>query len=200
MALDITGLLTSAAEQIAPVLLEKLQSKLNPTELQRALRAGIEAAQAEEKAIPEPQRLFYQAQPDFIPRFLHQFFADEGVQTELLRPLQGEGTPQPDFLVEKLQQLAAENAAIALQSPRTESWMDAFVSAYFEATSSHLRFQLAREDYQEQLIHWFDDLKFAGIGVASQESKKSIPLANIFVMPDVVEQASSRLSRDMGLA
>ncbi|NEO48366.1 MAG: NACHT domain-containing protein, partial [Moorea sp. SIO4A3] len=56
---------------------------------------------------------------------------------------------------------------------------------------TYLKFQVAKQDYCEQLANWFDDVKFAGIAVPGQEVEKSEKLAQIFVMPDVVEEVST---------
>jgi len=73
-----------------------------------------------------------------------------------------------------------------------EPWLEVFVKTYFEQTNFYLSFQVAKEDYFKQLADWFDDVKFAGIAVEGQEIEKSEKLAQIFVMPDVVEDVQSR--------
>ena len=49
-----------------------------------------------------------------------------------------------------------------------------------------------QENYCKRLANWFDDVKFAGYPLPGQEIEKSEKLANIFVMPDVLEDVSTR--------
>ncbi|MEW6496458.1 MAG: NACHT domain-containing protein, partial [Cyanobacteriota bacterium] len=197
MTLDIAAaakLLSPVAQKVAPILFKKVQSKLNPTELEKALEAGITAAQEQEQNFPPQQWLFYRSEPDFIGGFLEQFFQRGGVQEELQRPLKGEGISQVPYLVEAFKQVAATNSKIKLQEDRIEPWLQKFASTYFEKTSTFLRFQVAKEDYFKQLENYFDDVKFAGIAVEGQEIDfKSEKLAQIFVMLDVVEDVQNPL-------
>nr|MBW4614859.1 HEAT repeat domain-containing protein [Desmonostoc vinosum HA7617-LM4] len=52
-------------------------------------------------------------------------------------------------------------------------------------------FQATKQEYCRQLAKLFDDIKFAGIAVASQEVDKSAKSSQIFVMPDVVEEVKT---------
>ncbi|MGK7874398.1 MAG: NACHT domain-containing NTPase [Xenococcaceae cyanobacterium] len=185
----------SIAEQIAPVLCKKIQSQLNPTELQKALEAGIKAAEKQETKLDPQESLFFRSEPDFVPKFLGQFFKQEGVQEELLKSLKNQVLPAVPFLVEAFKQEAEANPRIKPQEERIEPWLEAFANNYFEKTSTYLRFQVAKEDYFEQLANWFDDVKFAGIAVEGQEIERAEKLAQIFVMPDVVEELQSLSDR-----
>jgi len=174
----------------APQILKGIKSKLNPTELEKALKAGIEAALGQEAKLPPPQQLFSRVSPDFVGEFLKKVFRRG--EEELQRPLKGEGMPQVNFLVEIFKQVAAENPHIQPREDRIEPWMRTFVSSYFEKTQTYIRFQLAKQDYCQQLVKWFADVKFAGISVAGEEIEKSGRLAQIFVMPDVESEVQSR--------
>ena len=197
MTLEIAALVArvTVAKAVAPGLLKKIQSQLNPTELEKALQAGITAAQGREEKQAPQQRLFYSSEPNFIPRFLEEFFQQEGVQKQLLKPLTNEGLPEVPYLVETFKQAAAADPKMKPQEDKIELWIKEFVNTYFEKTSTYLKFQVAKEDYFEQLANWFDDVKFAGIAVPGQEIEKSAKLARIFVMPDVVEEGQSRSDR-----
>jgi predicted NACHT family NTPase len=204
MTLEIAALgklLSPVATAVAPKLLKAVQSKLNPTELERALREGTVAAQEQEQEQPLGQRLFSKAEPDFIPKFLHQFFDDSGVQAELQKPLTNEGMPDDAFLEKAFLRLA-EQRSVELISARVMPWIKAFTGTYFEQTSSYLRFQVAKESYFAQLIHCFDDVKFAGIAVEGQDIERAEKLAEIFVIPHVqakVQTEWSRLEQDFPL-
>lgn len=190
----------SVAQAVAPVLLKKVNSKLNPTDIKNGLVAGMKAAFEREKPLPPQQWLFFRSEPDFVQGFLQKFFQTEGVQQELQKPLKNQGRPAVDFLVEKFKQVAAgdrpfgasgANRHITPQDSCILPWIEAFVKTYVQKTDNYLRLQIAKEDYFRQLANWFDDVKFAGIAVPGQEVDKSEQLAQIFVMPDVAEDRRS---------
>ncbi|NEO29884.1 MAG: NACHT domain-containing protein [Symploca sp. SIO3C6] len=185
--------IASVAQVVAPVLLKKTNSKINPTDLEKALVAGMNAAQEREQTLPPQQWLFFRSEPDFIDRFLKDFFQRDGVQEELQKPLKNEGMPDVLFLVEKFKQVAEHNSRIQPQEDYIFPWIEAFVKTYIEKTDSYIRLQLAKADYSQQMTKWFNDLKFAGIAVPGQEVEKSAKLEEIFVMPDVVEEAQTPL-------
>ena len=49
-----------------------------------------------------------------------------------------------------------------------------------------------QENYFKRLANQFDDVKFAGYPLPGKKIEKSEKLANIFVMPDVLEDVSTR--------
>ena len=193
MTLEIAALgklLSPVAIAVAPPLLKAVQSKLNPSELERTLREGMVAAQEQE---PTGQTLFFKYEPDFIPRFLQQFFEDAGVQAELQKPLINAGMPDDAFL-EKAFLRVADQKKVPLVSDRVLPWIKTFTRTYFERTSAYLKFQVAKERYFAQLIHCFDDVRFAGIAVEGQDIKRAEKLAEIFVMPNVQAKAQTEWS------
>jgi len=171
-----------ATLKIAETLLTGVRSKLNPQDLDKALNAATKTAQEQHK------RLFYRCPPDFIGRFLTQFVKGAGL-AELQKPLNNQGTPDVDYLVAAFKDAAKQDSKMnKIDESLVQPWMEVFVRTYFQLTNEYLRFQVAKADYCEQLVNWFDDVKFAGISVAGQEIEKSEHLAQIFVMPDVVEE------------
>ncbi|MBE9119176.1 HEAT repeat domain-containing protein, partial [Lusitaniella coriacea LEGE 07157] len=195
----VAKLASSVAGAVAPHVLKKIQSQLNPTEVEKALKAGIVAAEKQEADLNPTQRLFFRAEPDFVGGFLKDFFSRDSVREELVKPLENKGLPDVEYLVKEFARSRQGNNKIALQGNekivlqdnRIKPWLKAFVDTYFEQTSTYLRFQVAKEDYLAQLAKQFDDVKFAGISVAGQEVEKSAHLAEIFVMPDVVEEVQA---------
>ncbi|MEQ8465061.1 NACHT domain-containing protein [Coleofasciculus sp. E1-EBD-02] len=171
-----------ATLKIAETLLTGVRSKLNPQDIDKALKAATTAAQEQHRL------LFYSCPPDFIPRFLAQFFKGSGL-AELQKPLNNQGIPDVDYLVAAFKQAAKQDSKMnQINESLVQPWMEVFVRTYFQRTTEYLRFQVAKADYCQQLVNWFDDVKFAGISVAGQEIEKSEHLAQIFVMPDVVEE------------
>ena len=111
---------------------------------------------------------------------------------ELLKPFNNQEKPQVNFLVAAFNATVPEHKKIQdrFAPERLHDWLDVFAETYFQKTSSYLRFKVAKADYLKQLANWFDDVKFAGIAVEGQEIEKSEKLAQIFVMPDVLEEVN----------
>ena len=121
-AAALAKIIPAIVQPVAKEIFKQAKSHLNPTEFEQALRAGIIAAHKEEEKLASQQRLFYRASRDGLdgfPKFLSQFFLQEGVQNELLKPTNNQGKPDVDFLVSALEQ-AAEKSQIELQLERIE--------------------------------------------------------------------------------
>ncbi|MEA5566462.1 HEAT repeat domain-containing protein, partial [Anabaena sp. UHCC 0399] len=174
--------------EVSKALLSGVTSRLNPSDLDKAIKtATIEACNQE-------NRLFSSCPPDFIPKFLCNFFKEQGL-SELQKPLKNEGKPDVDYLVEVFKKAAlADSKMKEIKIDYVHSWMEVFVTTYFENTDNCIRFQIAKEDYCQQLVNWFDDVKFAGIAVPGQEVDKSEKLVNIFVLPEVQEDNQNDLN------
>lgn len=185
------SLVKAALPSISKAIVSKVSSKLNPTDLQKALEAGIKAATTQEKSLAVDQYLFYHCDDKETDTFLARAFEHSGVQGELEKPLKNAGVPDVTYLIEAFKQVATD-LTVKLNVACLERWVREFASAYFERTSTYLKFQIAKEDYFKQLVNWFDDVKFAGIAVPGQEVEQSEKLAQIFVMPDVVEDIQQR--------
>ncbi|NER51549.1 MAG: hypothetical protein F6J92_33830 [Symploca sp. SIO1A3] len=186
--------------KISKVLVEKVTTKLNPSDLEQALQGGLLATQEYEKKLPQNQRLFYRCYPDAVPGFLERFFQETIVEQELQKPLTDAGTPKVEYLVKVFQQVAEAHLKGEYTAASLESWLEVFTRAYLEKTSTYLKFQVAKADYFRQLAIYFDDVKFAGIAVEGQEGEKSERLEQIFVMPEVMEEAAaSQITPDFEL-
>ncbi len=172
---------------------KSLTQSLNKTDIEKAIKSGEKAVKEWEKKLPPQQLLFYSAKQDGwngVNKFLNQYFNHSAVLTELQKPLIGQGKPDIDILIKIFQQ-EAEAKNITLNQASLQPWLEIFVNAYFQQTDTYIKFQVAKQNYFEQLANWFDDVKFAGISVPGQEVEKSEKLAYIFVMPDVVEDVST---------
>ncbi|NEO38230.1 MAG: NACHT domain-containing protein [Moorea sp. SIOASIH] len=173
---------------------------LNKSDLEKAIKAGAEAVDQWEKQFYIKEHLFYKIGPDGFKgskNFLGNYFTHPEVLKELTKPLLNQGKPDCDFLVRLFQQQAETNNIKLNQKASLQDWIKTFVNAYFQQTATYLKFQVAKQDYCNQLANWFNDVKFAGMAVAGQEVEKSEKLAQIFVMPDVVEEVST--ARDLEL-
>ena len=186
------------ANSLWDIVLEKgsdrLIQSLNKTDIEKAIKSGEIAVKEWEKKLPPQECLFYFAKPDGwngVKKFLQQYFNNSGVLTELEKPLTNQGKPDIQTLITIFEQ-EAEAKKIQLNQEYLRGWIEIFVNAFFQKTDTYIKFQVAKEDYFKRLANWFDDVKFAGIPVPGQEIEKSEKLANIFVMPDVLEDVSAR--------
>ncbi|MEG4113204.1 MULTISPECIES: HEAT repeat domain-containing protein [unclassified Microcoleus] len=188
----------AAALKIAPGIGAKLaelgfkeaMKKLNPSDFEKACICGIEAA--------DKNKLFSACEQGVVEDFLKSFLTGKALP-ELLKPFNDQEKPQVNFLVEAFNATVPEHKKIQdrFAPERLHDWLEVFAETYFQKTSSYLRFKLAKTDYLKQLANWFDDVKFAGIAVEGQEIEKSEKLAQIFVMPDVLEEVNIYVKLDV---
>ncbi|NEQ60731.1 MAG: NACHT domain-containing protein [Moorea sp. SIO4A1] len=172
---------------------KRIVKALTKNDVEKAIKAGEDAVKEWEKQLEPSQLLFFHAPPDGlngVKNFLGSYFTNAAVLAELQKPLINQGQPDREILIRVFLQ-EAETTNIKLNQDSLTTWIEKFVNAYFEHTVTYLKFQVAKQDYCEQLANWFDDVKFAGIAVPGQEVEKSEKLAQIFVMPDVVEEVST---------
>ncbi|NEO78369.1 HEAT repeat domain-containing protein [Moorena sp. SIO4G3] len=172
---------------------DSLSQALSKSDVEKAIKAGEAAVKEWEKQRDPSQRLFFHARPDGwngVNNFLRDYFTHSAVLAELQKPLLNQGKPEREILITVFQQ-QAEGHNIKLNHDSLKPWVETFINAYFQQTDTYLKFQVAKQDYCDQLANWFDDVKFAGIAVPGQEVEKSEKLAQIFVMPDVVEDLST---------
>ncbi|NEQ83138.1 MAG: NACHT domain-containing protein, partial [Moorea sp. SIO2I5] len=172
---------------------DSLSQALTKSDVEKAIKAGEDAVKEWEKQLEPSQLLFFHAPPDGlngVKNFLQGYFTNAAVLAELQKPLINQGQPDREILIRVFLQ-EAETNNIKLNQDSLKPWIERFVNAYFQHTVTYIKFQVAKQDYCEQLANWFDDVKFAGIAVPGQEVEKSEKLAQIFVMPDVVEEVST---------
>ena len=172
---------------------DRLTQSLTKTDVEKAIQAGAQAVDEWEKQLDSQQRLFFKAPPDGwngVKKFWRDYFTKSAVLAEFQKPLINQGKPDREILITVFQQQAEANK-IKLNQDSLKPWIETFVNAYFKQTATYLKFQVAKQDYSQQLANWFDDVKFSGIAVPGQEVEKSENLAQIFVMPDVVEEVSN---------
>ncbi|QLE58290.1 NACHT domain-containing NTPase [Nostoc sp. TCL26-01] len=187
-----TGLGKAVLPGIAKQVVTKLNSQFNPTDLEKALQFGINSAENGDKKQPVTQQLFYHCDDKQSADILQQFLKDTGVQEELQKPLKDQTTPNLEFLIAKFKDITSQNSQLKFPPQSIENWLKRFTDAYFEHTNTYLKFRLAKADYLKQLVKYFDDVEFVGLKVATREEEKFAKLPEIFVMPNVVEQADYR--------
>ncbi|MEL6354838.1 MAG: histidine kinase, partial [Cyanobacteria bacterium J06627_28] len=173
-------------QKVGEALLKGIDQRLNPGELERYLGRAIAAAN---KEVP---KLFAPYQADGLKgfqRLLSRFLKGRAL-AQLQKPLQEKGKPDEALLTKALVKDAEEHSELkALDSGLAEEWMRVFVATYFSETNNAIQFQLIKADYCEQILRVFDDVKFAGIAVEGQDIDRAERLAEIFVMPDLLEES-----------
>jgi HEAT repeat protein/uncharacterized protein YneR len=169
--------------KIAEAVLGGVSTQLKAGDLGKALKTCAATADKE-------VRLFYNCYPRFVPPFLDRVFKDLAIE-ELQRPLREEGTPpRVDFLVKAFQEALQDHPKVNqdVDISLIKPWLEVFARTYFESTKTYLNFQVVKDNYFKRLDDWFDDIKLTGIKVEGPEADKLAKLADIFVMPDVVEE------------
>jgi predicted NACHT family NTPase len=176
-----------------------VKRQLQPDKMALMLKESIESAQAKQ---PETGGIFFRCQEKAAAGFLEQFFQSTEVVKELQKPIQDDGKPDVDVLVAAFDRSAKQYLGMQNYIPDTlRSWLETFVDSYFEQLQG-ICFQVAKEQYLQQLARRVDDVKFVGIAVPGEEVEKQEVLAQIFVMPDVREEKSrnsGRLSSEISI-
>ncbi|MGG6241406.1 sister chromatid cohesion protein PDS5 [Nodosilinea sp. AN01ver1] len=185
-----TWALGKAADTVWTLATDKAQTTLQKTDVEQAIKAGLEAVRAWEQSLEVPALLFKRCDDKQKRQFLEQVFANAGVVEQLQRPLVGKGEPDVGLLQAYVEQVARDGG-IELTTESLPQWLQIFSATYVEKTALFTKYEVARQRYLQQLAHWYDDVKFLGISVAGQEDTKSEKLLQIFVMPDVKQRAES---------
>ncbi|OUC12238.1 MAG: hypothetical protein B0A82_23590, partial [Alkalinema sp. CACIAM 70d] len=187
---------SAGAGKLAGMLVEKGKAKLFPGELEQALEAGIEAAQAWDGEQSPSSHLFYRCDDKQKQNCLNKVMEHSVTLTELQKPLKKQGHPNADCLVEVFKEIA-DGLGLNLIYDSLKPWCTKFSQTYFDKTSEAIRFRVAKEKYLKALINACDDVKFVGIDVALKERNRSTKLLNIFIVPSVVSEMKSKLDRAM---
>jgi HEAT repeat protein len=188
--IELLGKLAPALAKLAEIGAKEARKKFNPSDFEKACTWGIKAA--------DKNKLFSACEQGVVEDFLKSFLTGAALP-ELVKPFHNQEKPQVEFLVEAFNATVPEHKKIQgrFAPERLHDWLDVFAETYFQKTSSYLRFKVAKADYLKQLANCFDDVKFAGLAVGSQEIEKSEKLAQIFVMPDVLEEVNIHVRLDI---
>ncbi|MDZ7967616.1 MAG: NACHT domain-containing protein [Nostoc sp. DedSLP03] len=178
---------------------KKINRELNPTDLEKALKAGVQSAEEWDSNQVSDKHLFFHCTPKDVRELLESFFKDTGVQEELQKPFTEKTTPNLEVLIQIFHKIKLDKPNLKFPKESIEHWLKNFVDAYFEHTNTYLKFQIAKSDYLKQLLGYFDGVEFVGIKVKTKEEEKFAKLPQIFVMPNVVEQVEARASTGLKL-
>ncbi|MEH1969124.1 HEAT repeat domain-containing protein [Nostoc sp.] len=199
MSAELLTIAGSVGKAVFPEIVKKINSALNPTDLEKALKAGIQSAEEWDCDQDSHQHLFFHCTPKDARELLESFFKDTGVQEELQKPFTEKTTPNLQIVIKIFDKIKSEKPNLKFRNESIESWLKKFIDAYFEHTNTYLKFQIAKSDYLKQLSRYFDGVEFVGIKVKTKEEEKFAKLPQIFMMPNVVEQAEARESKDLKL-
>ncbi|QSJ18522.1 HEAT repeat domain-containing protein [Nostoc sp. UHCC 0702] len=205
MSAELLTIAGSVGKAVFPEVVKKINSALNPTDLEKALKAGVKSADEWDNKQPYEQQLFYHCEEKPAKEFLEQFFKDTGVQEELQKPFTEKTNPNLEILIQIFQKIKSEKPKLRFPNESIEHWLKKFVDAYFEHTNTYLKFKIAKTDYLKQLSRYFDGVEYVGLKVKTKEEEKFVKLPQIFVMPNVAEQVEVsesirlKLNRDLAL-
>ncbi|MBE8970618.1 HEAT repeat domain-containing protein [Nostocales cyanobacterium LEGE 12452] len=194
MSVELLTIVAPVVKAVAPEIARKINSALNPTDLEKALKAGVKSTDEWDNEQSYQQHLFYHCDDKQARELLDQFFKDTGVQEELQKPFTEKTTPNLQVLIKIFHKIKSDKPNLKFHDESIEHWLKKFADAYFEHTNTYLKFQIAKSDYLKQLSRYFDGVEFVGIKVKTKEEEKFAKLPQIFVMPNVVEQVEVRAS------
>jgi predicted NACHT family NTPase len=183
----------AGAAKLVAAAVDQGKRKLFPSDLEKAILAGLEAAQAEDAAASPSSHVFYRCLAHEQAECLKRFVEHPATVGELQKPLEDKGNPDVACLVKVFEQVGADWPLVTDSVPR---WVATFAATYFEQTAAAIQFQVAKGRYLKQLAQRVDDVKFVGIAVPGEEVEKQEVLAQIFVMPDVREEQSRSIRGD----
>lgn len=179
--------LMSALSVVAKEIIPKVKSALSPTELEKIIKEAIQAAQQEEEKRLE-NGLFHVCDPHRQTEpFLVQVIQDLAVQKELEKPLTGK-YPDIQNLTEAFKRLA-KSKNVPIKEVGLEPWLDKFIHTYFQKSPAYPSYQATKQNYLDKILIDSKRIYFVGINVRGNEEERSEELDNIFVIPDLLEEA-----------
>ncbi|MEH2080193.1 MAG: NACHT domain-containing protein [Nostoc sp.] len=199
MSVELLAIVGPVVKAVTPELVKKINSALNPTDLEKALKAGVQFAEEWDSNQDSHKHLFFHCTPKDARELLERFFKDTGVQEELQKPFTEKTIPNLEVLIIIFSKIKSEKPNLKFHDESIKHWLKKFVDAYFEHTNTYFKFQIAKSDYLKQLSHYFDGVEFVGIKVKTKEEEKFAKLPQIFVMPNVVEQVEVRANTGLKL-
>ncbi|MBW4630615.1 MAG: NACHT domain-containing protein [Iphinoe sp. HA4291-MV1] len=102
------------------------------------------------------------------------------------------GAPDIPNLIEAFKRVAGQ-LKIELNEDKLERWISVFADTYFQETPLYsIEYKNVKENYLKKLISHLEKLRLIGIDVPATEQDRIEELENIFVMPDIQEEAHHR--------
>jgi hypothetical protein len=130
MSIEIAMLALPAAKAVLPVIVKqmftKVNSILNPTDLEKALQAGVKAAVEWDATQPYDKWLFRHCDDKQTRETINEFFKDTGVQEELLKPINNRTTPNLELLIATFKKIFSEKPKLKFPEQSIENWLKKF--------------------------------------------------------------------------
>jgi hypothetical protein len=97
--------LGKTADLVWEVATNQVQTTLQQTDVEQAIKAGLEATRAWEETLPVADLVFKSCDDRQKRQFLDQAFCRSGVVEQLQQPLTGQGEPDINLLIANLKAL-----------------------------------------------------------------------------------------------
>jgi HEAT repeat protein len=155
--------------------------KLHQNEIEKALKIALNAAHSQARELVSLNEIDY----DWVKVFLGRGIALEELQ---------KGSEKPDVAVLAIAFEQARETTPCMKSvepEQLERWLRIFVETYFEQTNTFIRYRAKLREYLERLKTSCEDVKFVGIDVSAREDHRAARLLDIFVVPNVSEEATT---------
>jgi HEAT repeat protein/energy-coupling factor transporter ATP-binding protein EcfA2 len=177
--------LTWATEKAADKILENTKSRLIPSHLAKAINTATHAAV---EAYP---LLFGSCEPRYLPKFLEHWLSELSVD-QLRLPLDNNGTPDQAFLKMAFTKALESHKEVKVNIDLLAGWLGVFIRTYVEKTAFYVELQVFKVQYLIQLKMRLEQLTLQGIRTPRREEENTCGLLNIFVVPTLEEDISSR--------
>jgi HEAT repeat protein/energy-coupling factor transporter ATP-binding protein EcfA2 len=176
---------TWATEKTADKILENAKNKLILSQLAKAINTATHAAT---EAYP---LLFGSCEPRYLPKFLEHWLSELSVD-QLRLPLDNNGTPSQLFLEEAFTTALESHKDVKANINLLPDWLRVFIHAYVEKTAFYIELQVFKAQYLVQLKMRLEQLVLQGISTPRREEENICGLLDIFVIPTLEEDISSR--------
>jgi HEAT repeat protein/energy-coupling factor transporter ATP-binding protein EcfA2 len=177
--------LTWATEKTADKILENTRSRLIPSHLAKAINTATHAAT---EAYP---LLFGSCEPRYLPKFLEHWLSELSV-VQLRLPLDNNGTPSQLFLEEAFTTALESHKDVKANINLLPDWLKVFIRTYVAKTTFYIELQVFKAQYLIQLKIRLEQLALQGIRTPRREEENTCGLLDIFVVPTLEEDISSR--------
>jgi hypothetical protein len=177
------------AKKILDAGISGVAQQLSSSEIEKALDFALSQAQ---KQVGELVPSLNADGQDRVETFLKGFLGSNICLEELQKPLKLKGSEKPDVAVLAIafeQAIETTPCIKSVEPEQLERWLRIFVETYFGQTNTFIRYRAKLREYLERLKTSCEDVKFVGIDVSARENHRAARLLEIFVVPNVSEEA-----------
>ncbi len=175
------------AKKILDAGITGVAKQLSSSEIEKALDVALNQAQTQVGELVPSLNADDHA---WVETFLKEFLGSNISLEELQKPLRVSEKPDVAVLVIAFEQAKETTPRMKSVEPeQLERWLRIFVETYFERTNTFIRYRAKLREYLERLKTSCEDVKFVGIDVNAREDHRAARLLDIFVVPNVSEEA-----------